>query len=436
VKTTIRKNDKIHVITLGCSKNLVDSEKLMRQLSEHNIAIEHDKDQSDARTVIINTCGFINDAKQESIDTILNHIKAKQQGLIDHVYVMGCLSERYADALKNEIPEVDKYFGVNNIKDIIESLGYNFKDNLIGERLVSTPSHYAYLKISEGCNRKCAFCAIPLIRGPYQSQSIKDLVHESKSLANKGVKELILIAQDLSYYGKDIDNTYQLPSLINQISEISGIEWIRLHYAYPLGFPKEIAHIMLNNPKVCKYLDIPFQHISDNMLKTMRRGLNKEKTIKLIESLRKEVPDLALRTTLLVGHPGEKEKDFEELVEFVKATRFERLGVFTYSHEEDTLAYKKMKDSIPAKVKMERADYIMKVQQGISEELNVAKIGKTYKVLIDGMEGDNYIGRTEYDSPEVDNEVIIKSAKKLKTGSFYNVKITEASEFDLSGEVI
>jgi ribosomal protein S12 methylthiotransferase len=435
LKTQKKASDKILVITLGCSKNTVDSEKLMHQLSANSLAVEHDVENSEARTVIINTCGFINDAKQESIDTIVDYIKSKQEGLIDNLYVIGCLSERYADFLRKELPEVDRFFGVNNLKEIIESLGYNYKDNLLGERLLSTPSHYAYLKIAEGCNRKCAFCAIPLIRGPYQSLPVEDLLKEAKSLANKGVKELMIIAQDISYYGKDIYEAPLLTYLVEKLSEIKGIEWIRLHYAYPAGFPKDLLKVMRENPKVCKYLDIPFQHISDKMLKNMRRGLNKKGTLKLIDELREHIPGIALRTTLLTGHPGETDADFNELVEFVENTKFERLGIFTYSQEEDTYSAKKYKDSIPAKVKMFRANTIMEIQQKISAEKNQAKVGFSYKTIIDKTEGEYYIGRTEYDSPEVDNEVLIHSNKKLKTGEFYSVKIKETNEFDLIGEV-
>jgi ribosomal protein S12 methylthiotransferase len=436
MKTQKKASDTIQVVTLGCSKNTVDSEKLMRQLSAHSLKVEHENENSKARTVIINTCGFINDAKQESIDTIVSYIQAKKDGNIDNLYVMGCLSERYADALRDGFPEVDNFFGVNNIKDIIESLGYNYKGDLIGERLLTTPNHYAYLKISEGCNRKCAFCAIPLIRGPYQSTPVEDIVTEATLLAKNGVKELMIIAQDISYYGTDLYEAPLLAYLVEKLSEINGIEWIRLHYAYPSGFPKDLFKVMRNNPKVCKYLDIPFQHISDNMLKKMRRGLNKEKTIKLIDNLRTQVPGIALRTTLLTGHPGETEKDFDELVEFVEKTRFERLGVFTYSHEEDTYAALKYKDSVPDKLKLHRADTIMSIQQKISTELNHKRIGQELKTIIDRKEDDYYIGRSEFDSPEVDNEVIVNSSKKLKIGEFTNVKITDANEFDLVGGVV
>jgi ribosomal protein S12 methylthiotransferase len=435
LKTRKKATDKILVVTLGCSKNTVDSEKLMRQLSAHSLVVEHDVESSDARTVIINTCGFINDAKQESIDTILSYIGAKHHGQIDNLYVIGCLSERYADSLRNELPEVDKFFGVNNIKEIIESLGYNYKDKLIGERLLSTPPHYAYLKISEGCNRKCSFCAIPLIRGSYKSNPVEELVKEAALLAKNGVKELMLIAQDISYYGIDLYETPLLSYLVEKLSEINNIEWIRLHYAYPTGFPKDLLKVMRENPKVCKYLDIPFQHISDHMLKTMRRGLNKQKTIDLIHKIRNEVPGIALRSTILVGHPGETKEDFDELLDFVEKTRFERLGVFTYSHEEDTFSARKYNDSIPDKLKLARANELMFLQQGISSEINESRVGKELKVIIDKKEDDFYIGRTEFDSPEVDNEVLIETDKKLQIGSFENVKITNSNEFDLTASL-
>ena len=436
MKTNKKPTDKILVITLGCSKNTVDSEKLLHQLSANSIELEYDKDHSNAKTVIINTCGFINDAKKESINTILHYIKAKQSDQINNLYVIGCLSERYANELKIEMPEVDQFFGVNSTREILKTLGYNYKDNLIGERLITTPSHYAYLKISEGCNRKCSFCAIPLIRGPYKSEKIEDLIKEAKSLAKKGVKELMVIAQDISYYGVDLYETPMLSYLINKLSEINGIEWIRLHYAYPAGFPVDLIEVIRDNPKVCKYLDIPFQHISDNMLKIMKRGMNKNTTLKLINKLRENIPGIALRTTLLTGHPGETEKDFKELVEFVQEYKFERLGIFTYSHEEGTYAAQKQNDSISNKLKSKRAETIMAIQQSISGEIGKTRVGKEYKVIIDNNEGEFYIGRTEFDSPEVDNEVLIKSTKKLNIGQFYNIKITGSNEFDLFGTQI
>ncbi len=437
MKTQKKTTDKIHIITLGCSKNTVDSEKLISQLSANNLIIEHNVEKTTARNIIINTCGFISDAKQESIDTILLYANAKKAGKIDNLFVIGCLSERYAKDLKQEIPEVDQFFGVNNIENIVKGLGYNYRDSLLGERVVSTPKHYAYLKISEGCDRGCAYCAIPLIRGKHVSLPIEQLVEEATLLANSGVKELILIAQDLSYYGKDLNGKLMLPQLVDKLSEINGIEWIRLHYTYPAGFPNDILAIIQNNPKVCKYLDIPFQHISNNMLKIMRRSFTKEKSLELIAKFRKEVPGLTLRTTLLVGHPGETDQDFDELLDFVRQIRFDRLGVFTYSHEEDTYSYKKYKDDVPDEVKMKRANEIMQLQQQISEEINFNKIGKEFKTIIDRKEGEYYIGRTQADSPEVDNEVLIESSNiKLKIGEFYRIKITKAREFDLFGEII
>jgi len=436
VKTRRKAKDKIHVITLGCSKNTVDSEKLMAQLNAHAVQVQHNAEQSDARTVIINTCGFINDAKQESVDTILEYINAKEQGLIDNLYVMGCLSERYAKELKTEMPEVDQFFGVNNIEDIVKALGYDYKSNLVGERLLSTPSHYAYLKIAEGCNRKCSFCAIPLIRGKYESFAVDDLLTEAKLLAKHGVKELLLIAQDTSYYGMDIQKSSLLTTLLEKLSEINEIEWIRLHYAYPAGFPKDVIDVIASNPKMCKYLDIPVQHISDNMLKIMRRGLDKKKTIELIENFRSKIPGLSIRTTLLVGHPGETEADFEELYNFVCDTKFDRLGIFTYSHEEDTYAARHYKDSINPGVKQERANIIMKAQQEISLLKNRQRIAHTMKVVIDNIDDAAAYGRTQYDSPEVDNEVIINNPENIKVGSFYDVKIIEAGEFDLEGELV
>jgi ribosomal protein S12 methylthiotransferase len=435
MKTRISSSDTINIITLGCSKNTVDSEKLMGKLSEYSVKVEYDRENSSARTVIINTCGFIADAKQESIDTILSCIDKKKNGEIDNLYVIGCLSQRYADFLRGEMPEVDKYFGVNCIEQVIESLGYKYKNQLIGERILTTPNHYAYLKISEGCNRKCSFCAIPLIRGNYESIPIDDLIKEATLLSEKGVKELMLIAQDISTYGTDIYRKPELAKLVEKLTEVKGIEWIRLHYAYPLGFPEDVLSIMQQNPKICKYLDIPVQHISDRMLKMMRRGHNKKKTIELISRIRETIPGVSLRTTLLVGHPGETKKEFEELENFVKEAKFERLGVFKYSHEEDTFSAKKYKDNVPEKVKQERADRIMELQQSISFDLNKNRIGNTYKTIIDKKEGEFYVGRTEFDSPEVDNEVLITSPKVLKTGEFYNVTITDAGEFDLFGKI-
>lgn len=430
---TKKKSSSINIVTLGCSKNLVDSEKLMGQLKGNELKVVHNSDSSDARTVVINTCGFIKDAKQESIDTILQYVNAKEQGLIDDVYVMGCLSERYKDVLPAEIPEVDKMFGVNNIEEIVETLGGDYKNELIGEREISTPQHYAYLKISEGCDRTCSFCAIPLIRGKHKSKPKEELVAEAKRLAEKGVKELILIAQDLTYYGVDIHKKQTLGDLLRELSDVEGIEWIRLHYAYPKSFPKDVLEVMRERQNICNYLDIPFQHISDRVLRNMRRGINSSQTYDLIKSFRKEVPNLTLRTTLLVGHPGEEESDFEELLEFVSKVRFDRLGVFTYSEEEDTYAAINYVNQIPDGIKQERADQIMKIQEEISQAKNQEKVGSNLKVIIDRKEGEYFVGRSEGDSPEVDNEILITSDSILNIGEFYNIEITSTDAFDLFG---
>ncbi len=432
---TKKKPAKINIVTLGCSKNLVDSEKLMGQLQANDLKVEHESNSKDARTVVINTCGFIKDAKKESVDTILQYVDAKEKGLIDDVYVMGCLSERYKDELGKEIPEIDKMFGVNNINEIIETLGGDFKKELIGERKVSTPSHFAYLKISEGCDRTCSFCAIPLIRGKHKSIPKEELIGEAKLLASRGVKELILIAQDLTYYGIDIYKKQALGDLLKELSDVDGIEWIRLHYTYPASFPKDVLQIMQEKSNICNYLDIPFQHISDNVLRKMRRGVNSSQTYDLIKSFREEIQNLTLRTTLLIGHPGEEEEDFEELKAFVQDTRFDRLGVFTYSEEEDTYAASNFADKIPEEVKQERAQIIMDIQEQISREINQNKVGGKYKVIIDRKEGENWIGRSEGDSPEVDNEIIITSEQTLEVGEFYNVEITSTDSFDLFGVV-
>ena len=427
--------NKINVITLGCSKNIVDSEVLIKQLDAGNLVIEHDSETTDAQTVIINTCGFINDAKEESIETILRYARARKKGEIQTLYVIGCLSERYKEDLRNEIPEVDRFFGVNNLKQIVRSLGVEYRRELLGERILVTPSHYAYLKIAEGCDRKCAFCAIPLIRGKHRSRTIESLVNEAAYLAGKGVKELILISQDLSYYGLDIYHVQRLKDLIDRLSEITGIEWIRLHYLFPANFPADILSAVQNKENICSYLDIPFQHIADPVLKAMRRGITGKETYKLINRIRNEVPGIALRTTLLTGYPGESEKDFAELKEFVSNVRFDRLGIFTYSHEEDTYSFNNYKDDIPKEVKMQRAEEIMTIQEGISNKLNMEKIGNEYKVIIDRQEGDYFVGRTEFDSPEVDQEVLIKPAKGLMTGEFRDILITGYDNFDLYGKV-
>ncbi len=432
---TKSKRQLVNVVTLGCSKNVVDSESLMKQLDANGLRVVHDSSDARADTVIINTCGFIRDAKEESVNTILEFVRAKEAGKLDQVFVMGCLSERYKPDLEKEIPDVDKYFGSNNIRDIIETLGYNYRDNLVGERLTTTPSHYAYLKISEGCDRQCSFCAIPLMRGKHKSKPVEQILSEARSLADKGVRELILIAQDLTYYGVDTHRKQLLANLLEQLAEVSGIDWIRLHYAYPASFPKEVLRVMREHPSVCNYLDIPFQHISDPVLKKMRRGVTSKQTYALIEEFRQQVPGLTLRTTLMTGHPGEGDREFEDLLAFVEKVRFDRLGVFTYSEEEDTFGARNFRDEIPAEIKQERADSLMELQSGISLAKNREKKGRTLNVLIDRREGDYYVGRTEGDSPEVDNEVLVSSSKPLKTGEFYPVHITSADEFDLSGSV-
>ncbi len=424
---------KVNIITLGCSKNLVDSEVLMGQL-QNNYSISHDSDE-DADVIVINTCGFIHDAKEESIDTILRAVNLKKEGFAEKVIVTGCLSERYKKELTNEIEGVDGFFGVNDLPDILKSLGTDYKKELVGERVLTTPQHYAYVKISEGCNRNCSFCAIPLIRGKHISKPKEEIIHEVKLLAGKGVKEVILIAQDLTWYGIDIYNKRELPDLIEKISEIKGIEWIRLHYTYPANFPVGLLKVMRDNPKVCSYMDMPLQHISSKILRSMKRGLGGEKTEALIEKIKLEVPGIALRSTLIVGYPGETEEDFMALYDFVKRTKFERLGVFTYSPEEDTHA-DTLVDDVPDEVKDDRRDRIMMLQQEISYELNKALVGKTLKVLIDRSEGENFVGRTEFDSPEVDNEVVVSSKRNdITIGEFYDVEITSSDFFDLMGEV-
>ena len=432
---TKRTNKLINVVTLGCSKNTVDSEVLLRQLEANKLRIVHNSEEA-ADVVIINTCGFIKDAKEESVNTILQFAQAKERGDIEDLYVMGCLSERYKKKLEHEIQEVDKYFGTNDLQDIVETIAPNFKNELTGERYLTTPAHYAYLKISEGCDRHCSFCAIPLMRGKHRSTPIEDLVRETEFLADQGVKELILIAQDLTYYGIDLYGRQKLAELLKKLAEVPGIEWIRLHYAYPRNFPLDVLRVMKEEDKICNYLDIPFQHISDRVLKMMRRGVSGSQTRSLIREFRKEIPELALRTTLLTGHPGEGEKEFAELMDFVREIRFERMGVFSYSEEEDTYGAKHFKDDVPEEIKQERVEQLMDLQQSISLDLNRAKIGKTFKVVIDREEGDNYIGRTVFDSPEVDNEVIVSSEQELDIGQFCMVKIKDAGEFDLFGEIL
>ncbi len=422
---------------MGCSKNLVDSEHLMRQLNAAGFDAIHDARLDEAQTVVVNTCGFIHDARQESVDMILQCVDAKDKGIIKHLFVVGCLSELYKKELEKEIPEVDQYFGARNIEEIVRRLTNDYRFDLRNERIISTPSHYAYLKIAEGCDRTCAFCSIPHIRGAHVSVPIDDVVEEAQFLAAKGVKELLVISQDITYYGLDLYRKQMLPELVRRLCDIDGIEWVRLHYTYPNRFPMEIVEMMQHERKICRYIDIPVQHISDKVLKSMRRNITGEETSRLIAEIRKRVPDIGLRTTLIVGHPGETEKDFAQLVKFVEQTRFDRLGVFTYSHEENTYAAKHYRDNVPQKVKQERADHIMELQRHISEELNQQKVGKIFKTIIDRREGEYYIGRTEYDSPEVDMEVLIPSGKQtLKVGHFYPVRMNNGTEFDLFGEIV
>lgn len=433
MRTKSIKKNVINVVTLGCSKNVYDSEVLMGQLKAGGKKVVHEKE---GNIVVINTCGFINNAKEESINTILDYVQRKEEGLVDKVYVMGCLSERYKPDLEKEIPDVDQYFGTTELPALLKVLGADYKHELIGERLTTTPKNYAYLKIAEGCDRPCSFCAIPLMRGSHRSTPIEDLVTEAQKLAAKGVKELILIAQDLTYYGLDLYKERKLADLLRALVKVEGIEWIRLHYAFPTGFPMDVIEVMKEEPKICNYLDIPLQHISDSILKSMRRGTNKEKTTKLLKDFREKLPEMAIRTTLIVGYPGETEEDFNTLKEFVKEMRFDRLGCFTYSHEENTHAYN-IVDDVPEEVKLQRANEIMEIQSQISWELNQEKIGKIFRCLIDRKEGNYFVGRTEYDSPDVDNEVLIDAKKHyVKTGEFLTVKITDAADYDLYAEPI
>ena len=425
---------KINIVTLGCSKNVVDSEKLLKQLDAGGYNVIYNSEDASARTVIVNTCGFINDAKEESINTILRFVKYHERGDIDNLYVIGCLSERYMDALKQEIPEVNKYFGVNNISEVLQELGVSLRKDLLNERINTGPGHYAYLKISEGCNRTCAFCAIPAIRGKYISRPIEELIEEARSLAICGVKELILIAQDLSYYGLDIYKKQSLAELVTELLKIESLEWIRLHYLYPANFPMELIPIIRDNPRICRYIDIPIQHITDNMLSLMKRSHNRYETEYILNKLRHELPDAVIRTTLIAGHPGETEQDFLELKKFISDFRFDRLGVFAYSHEEDTYSYNKYKDDIPDDVKESRVAELMELQQSISFELNEFLPGKILKVIIDRKEAEFFVGRTEFDSPDVDQEVLISVKHNLKTGEFYNIRITQITDFDLFGE--
>lgn len=436
MRTKSKKENKINVVTLGCSKNVYDSEVLMGQLIANNKNVVHEDENDDGNIVVINTCGFIGDAKEESINTILHYVNKKELGEVDRVYVTGCLSERYKPDLQKEIPNVDEYFGTHDLPNLLKVLEADYKHELIGERLTTTPTHYAYLKIAEGCDRPCSFCAIPLMRGKHVSTPIENLVIEATKLAKKGIKELILIAQDLTYYGLDIYKKRALADLLTALAKIDGIEWIRLHYAFPTGFPLDVLEVIKNEPKVCNYLDIPLQHINDDILKSMRRGTSHEKTTNLIAEFRKSVPNMAIRTTLIVGYPGETEEIYQELKEWVAAMRFERLGVFAYSHEENTHAAS-LKDNVPEKVKQKRVSDIMDLQSQISFELNQEKVGQVFKCIIDRKDGNYFIGRTEFDSPDVDNEVLIDATENyVQVGKFAFIKITSATEFDLYGEPV
>ena len=428
---------KINVITLGCSKNTVDSEHLMAQLAAAGYSVVFDSERTDADVVVINTCGFIGDAKQESIEMILSAVAAKQEGRIERLFVVGCLSERYADELREEIPEVDEYFGVKDWADIVKALGGEYSEALTTERVLSTPKHYAYLKISEGCNWMCGYCAIPLIRGKHVSVPMEDILKEAQGLAAKGVKELMVIAQDTTYYGIDLYGRRRLADLLSELCRVEGIEWIRLHYAYPAAFPEDVIEVMAREPKICKYLDIPFQHISDNVLSAMKRRHDKAEAMELIKRLRRAIPDIALRTTLLVGYPGETEQDQAELEEFVSEVRFDRLGVFPYSEEEGTFSARELKDDVPEDVKELRAGRIMQIQEQISLENNLERVGRRMRVIVDSRQGDYYVARSEYDSPEVDQEILIPvELRQLRKGAFYEVEITGAEDYDLYGEVI
>lgn len=436
LKTKGLKKDKVNIVTMGCSKNLVDSEVLLTQLKGNKIDATHESKKDDANIIVINTCGFIDNAKQESIDTILRYVDAKESGLVDKVYVTGCLSHRYRDELEQEIPQVDAFFGTNELPALLKKFKADYKHELLGERITTTSKHYAFLKIAEGCDRPCSFCAIPLMRGGHVSRPIEELVTEAKNLAKNGTKELLLIAQDSTYYGLDLYKKRNLAELMNRLADVEGIDWIRLHYAFPAGFPTDVLEVMAQRPNICNYLDIPLQHGSSKILKLMRRGITREKTEELIHTIREKAPGIAIRTTLIAGHPGETEADFEEMRSFVERMRFDRLGIFTYSHEEKTHSYT-MEDDVPADTKQERANIIMDLQEQISLELNQAKIGKQYKVLIDRKESGNFIGRTEFDSPEVDNEVLFDAKNQyLRVGDFVQAVIDDATEFDLFATAI
>lgn len=435
MKTKTLKKDKVNIITLGCSKNIVDSEVLYSQLKANSFDVEHESQDDDANIVVINTCGFIDNAKEESINTIIRWAEAKQAGEIDKLYVTGCLSQRYKPDLEKEIPEVDQYFGTTHLPQLLKTIGADYKHELIGERLLTTPSHYAYLKISEGCDRPCSFCAIPIMRGKHLSKPFEQIEAEVRGLVKNGTKELLIIAQDSTFYGLDLYGDRKLPELLRRISDVPGADWIRLHYAYPSQFPLEALDVIRERENICKYIDIPLQHVSDSMLKIMRRGITEKRTRDLVTTIREKVPGIALRTTLIVGHPGETEQDFNDLCRFVEDNRFDRLGVFTYSHEDGTHSGT-MADDVLQEVKEERAAIIMEIQQGISSEINKEKVGKTFKVLFDRKEGDYFIGRTEADSPEVDNEVLVKADKQYaRVGDFAQVKIDSAEDFDLYGSI-
>ena len=430
------KSNKVNIITLGCAKNIYDSEILLSQLKANSIQVEHESESDDAKVVIINTCGFIKNAKQESITTILAQVERKEKGEINQLFVTGCLSERYKTDLQKEISNVDQYFGTSDMIELLKALGAKYKHELLGDRKITTPKHYAYLKVSEGCDRVCSFCAIPLMRGKHKSKPIEDLVNETENLARNGVKEIILIAQDLTFYGLDIYKKRALSSLLSKISEVDGIEWIRLHYCFPTGFPEDVLEVIRTNKKVCNYIDIPLQHINTQILKSMRRGTTYERTTDLLQMFRRKVPDIAIRTTLIVGYPGETEEIFNELKDWVKLMKFDRLGVFTYSHEEDTHAYK-LQETVSEELKKDRLQQLMDVQMSISLKKNQNKVGQTLTVLFDRLEGDFFIGRTEFDSPEVDNEVIVPATNKyVRFGEFRKVRITKADHYDLYGEII
>lgn len=435
MKSKTLQKDKVNIITLGCSKNLVDSEVLSGQLMANDISVVHENKKLDHNIVVVNTCGFIDKAKEESVNTILDQLELKRRGKLDKVYVTGCLSERYRADLETEMPEVDAWFGTLELPLMLKQFDVDYKAELLGERLLSTPKHYAYLKISEGCNRTCSFCAIPLMRGKHVSRTIEDLVAEAESLVKKGVKEIMLIAQELTYYGLDIYKQRELPKLLHALADIPGLEWIRLHYAYPSKFPLEILDVMAQRDNICKYLDMPLQHASNNMLKAMKRNITREEMTELIRTIREKVPGICLRTTLIAGFPGETDEDIEELKEFLQEHRFDRVGIFNYSHEENTSAYD-LVDDVPDETKQLRAQEVMEVQQEISYEKNQEKIGQVFKVLIDKKEAGRYLGRTEFDSVEVDNEVVVHSVKKLTIGEFVQVKITKAYDYDLEGEIV